>query len=423
MVPIKLKNIFKVLEWILIFGLTLVAIELTWEVFLKFKSADSSFKRSEIPIKVIPTLTVCFLPINDSHIYGTHFNISKYLTWTDFQDKVENSVLNVGENAQLYTTLTKVMTVYSGTCLKITSSPDNFRKEAREVLLLTYSEDVPLENIPTIQIYFTSERNAFGVTRTAWYDGDVLPFDILSTHSFTEYGLKEEKYIYLSKKLKCRSEPFYNCYGRALANADFSNCPKKCLPHSVPLEFMRNSSVGLCNPQFDDIKCPKRVSFNVKNDLVASDRCSERACINEQYTGRVTWLESSEENLRKRIISYYYLPPSSVTVFEEYLIYDFIGMLGSVGGTLGMCIGFSLAGVVTFILTHLQSVLNYFNVKMNFSGKSKRTSKVILVESKSKTLSDEERIIEKCKQMILAHQNKLESKWQEAEDRNRYWKP
>ena len=87
-----------------------------------------------------------------------------------------------------------------------------------------------------------------------------------------------------------------------------------------------------------------------------------------------------------------------------------------------MCIGFSLAGVVTFILTHLQSVFNYFNEKMNFSGESKRTSKVILVESKSKTLSDEERIIEKCKQMILAHQNKLESKWKEAEDRNRYWK-
>ena len=29
---------------------------------------------------------------------------------------------------------------------------------------------------------------------------------------------------------------------------------------------------------------------------------------------------------------------------EEYLIYDFIGIIGAVGGTLGICIGFSIFG-------------------------------------------------------------------------------
>ena len=31
-------------------------------------------------------------------------------------------------------------------------------------------------------------------------------------------------------------------------------------------------------------------------------------------------------------------------VYEEYLIFDAIGMIGSVGGTLGMFIGFSMIG-------------------------------------------------------------------------------
>ena len=33
-------------------------------------------------------------------------------------------------------------------------------------------------------------------------------------------------------------------------------------------------------------------------------------------------------------------------VYEEYLIYDHVELIGSVGGTLGMCIGFSFTGVI-----------------------------------------------------------------------------
>ena len=41
-------------------------------------------------------------------------------------------------------------------------------------------------------------------------------------------------------------------------------------------------------------------------------------------------------------------------VFEEYLIYDGMGMIGSVGGTLGMFIGFSMDGVVTWAIGYIK---------------------------------------------------------------------
>ena len=41
-------------------------------------------------------------------------------------------------------------------------------------------------------------------------------------------------------------------------------------------------------------------------------------------------------------------------VFEEYLIYDSMGMIGSVGGTLGMFIGFSMDGVVSWVIGHIK---------------------------------------------------------------------
>ena len=33
-------------------------------------------------------------------------------------------------------------------------------------------------------------------------------------------------------------------------------------------------------------------------------------------------------------------------LYEEYLIYDNIHLIGSIGGTLGMCIGFSFTGII-----------------------------------------------------------------------------
>ena len=48
-------------------------------------------------------------------------------------------------------------------------------------------------------------------------------------------------------------------------------------------------------------------------------------------------------------------------VFEEYLIYDTMGMIGSVGGTLGMFIGFSITGVISLALGYLKKCKSLIN--------------------------------------------------------------
>ena len=56
-------------------------------------------------------------------------------------------------------------------------------------------------------------------------------------------------------------------------------------------------------------------------------------------------------------LNYEFASPETVTVYEEYLIYDTVGMIGSVGGTLGMCIGFSFSTTISNILSFLQRKL------------------------------------------------------------------
>ena len=42
--------------------------------------------------------------------------------------------------------------------------------------------------------------------------------------------------------------------------------------------------------------------------------------------------------------------PPMTTVKEEYLIYDYVGLVSSVGGTLGICVGISFYGVIETIM-------------------------------------------------------------------------
>ena len=52
--------------------------------------------------------------------------------------------------------------------------------------------------------------------------------------------------------------------------------------------------------------------------------------------------------------------PQSVKVNQEYLIYDLSDMISSVGGTLGMCIGFSFTGLMSAFIQFIQNYLRPF---------------------------------------------------------------
>ena len=47
---------------------------------------------------------------------------------------------------------------------------------------------------------------------------------------------------------------------------------------------------------------------------------------------------------------------SDINVLEEYPIYDLSGMLGSIGGSLGICVGFSIFDVLSRIVDKIFGV-------------------------------------------------------------------
>ena len=75
-----------------------------------------------------------------------------------------------------------------------------------------------------------------------------------------------------------------------------------------------------------------------------------------QYHGRITD-EFHYNDGTKSVYSlmYKFAVPEYVTTYEEYLIYDVIGMIGSVGGTLGMFIGFSFENLFSSCIQYVRN--------------------------------------------------------------------
>ena len=71
--------------------------------------------------------------------------------------------------------------------------------------------------------------------------------------------------------------------------------------------------------------------------------------------------------------------PGRITVHTEYLLYDFISTLGNVGGTLGLFIGFSVSGLITFILNFF---IKMVEVVQNWNTLRATQNKITMVQTK-----------------------------------------
>ena len=104
----------------------------------------------------------------------------------------------------------------------------------------------------------------------------------------------------------------------------------------------------------EDNQCALRAMVEVKPTDPTSKPCHRL-----QYT-RITSKGTTEIN--KIEYNLLFKDPPMMTVKEEYLIYDFVGLISSVGGILGICVGISLYGIT-------ETLVNFMMVGMNWVQK------------------------------------------------------
>ena len=331
--------IFKSFDWIVFLILGAIGIFLTWEVLLKYWAMDTSMKRLRKPIEKTPAIGICFTPITYSLKYGIDFNISRYSSYADyFKDQERKNVADLNE----------IFTTYAGKCYKVPSS--KVVGKAYEVITVNFNQ-ANIKDVPKVKFYITSEDNFFGIFYANWIQGEILDYEV-QQDSFVGVNIKEEQYIYLEETNDClRGVDFLKCAEQKLTNTKFDGCPRKCLPYTSPNP---NQILPICDFQnFNEFDCARLHNFNYVLNNLTSLGC-KTDCKITQFVGKITYQEVSNTVAFR----YSYPIPEMVVINEEFLIYDIIGLIGAIGGTMGIFIGFSISNTFSNFLHYFQMMVS-----------------------------------------------------------------
>ena len=112
-----------------------------------------------------------------------------------------------------------------------------------------------------------------------------------------------------------------------------------------------------------------------------------------EYTGYVDYIQEKapgvaykpKPNEKFFSLSIRYKTPA--LLHEEYIINDFYGMVGVVGGTLGLFVGFSFADIIIFLMTCLQKV--HDQIKERIRVDKITPSEIIEIKERSEKLTEE----------------------------------
>ena len=121
-----------------------------------------------------------------------------------------------------------------------------------------------------------------------------------------------------------------------------------CLPQTIKsIGNVDLSTFETCNKSSNEDAIWDYLNSDIYQNL--DDDTCPKLCKIQEYSGKIDYNDdktTSETETNTLLLHLRYSRPHTVTLSEEYLIYDSIGMVGSVGGTLGMFIGFSFYDLV-----------------------------------------------------------------------------
>ena len=199
------------------------------------------------------------------------------------------------------------------------------------------------ERLPDdVAVYFTSDRSSFGVFDQEWFDGEPHK-EIVYPGSKATVILKQVEFTYLKDYEECSLESFLEQWRPYLARTYSSSCVEKCTSWT----FLRSKELPLCawNISNEIRECNREA---IKTSYKKFKIIAKRPCHILEYTGKKIADGSKEKTLIK--LGYNFAQPGHAIEHKEQLVYDMADMVGSIGGTLGMCIGFSFTGITSAIL-------------------------------------------------------------------------
>ena len=357
--PKKVKSgkrvdiLFNIIEWSLYMVFSVLAALFMRDVWDQFQAKETFMGQSLEPFTELPSIVFC---LSTKYSWNHREKLIKFRYADEFNPKgafyvtlKENTTLNLpGANESI------ILNQVKKNCFRVKLMPGSKIRNGNRYLQVTFTKREP----SAIFAYFVSEENSYGQFNGEWYDGNVYRKVILPGH-YVFLDIRQKKYMYLNHNNKCSNETFVEQWMPHLLQANFSKAPKKCANN-----FMLSSDeLPLCGWGLGQNKTNRNGAYKVIMDSYKNFRGKighKRPCKIIEYTGETT---SDNKRYSNKIftLKVRFGSPGMSLHYTERLVFDLVGMVGSVGGTLGMCIGFSFSGLTSTILGNIKSsIKSYF---------------------------------------------------------------
>ena len=367
-----IQGFFKVLNIIIFLILTALAIYLSEEILVQYVAKDTSFSQSVTKVTELdsPTFVFGFWPLKVMNYpknvpytayeqleLGKDFKVNFGIV-EDFYNDVERINLYLeNDSLRLFhdnigkVKFTKLLTKY-GNYYKISANLINVKDPYMASVKIDFNEKIPNNKLPDIEVSFSTESAAYGVTMWDWLDGDRI--SVTPVIGYQDVFIRPQKIVKLNN---CEEyQTFYECFDKELQAQDYSHCPRKCSAVSTI-----SNSIPICKTT-EEFICAYEIAKKVKNSALCQHKCSKT---HYKLSKSIYTENTTSANAKRNVQINYLIPLKDMTIQKEYLIHDFGGMLGSIGGTLGMFISFSFLGVISSLMEYLQKFVHYLSFKEN----------------------------------------------------------
>ena len=331
MFSISQHKAIKIFEWILFVGFAIIAGWFASGVIDHFFSNRTSFSQYEGEITKYPVV-VMTLKTKDPDL-EINYRSKGMKMWQKLEIG-ENHLLN--DNNQTEKVLLDSLEDKRGRrAFRIIHITPLSKKEVVPAGYIKMYVKGTKEDDNVFHFHLTSLEKSPGFVDRIWRDGNPLLI-LIRPNTKVIYNMQPQITKYLEQLGKCQNEAFHVCIASQIDMIESNECSEKCIPNvfsnmgkKYNTEFcLNNTSNQQC--MFDNI---------LKQEIVSN---CKKSCTNLEYFGEKFFekIHPSDKKdydlyfLHYRLINQYF----KAKIYEEYQVYDAIGMVGSVGGTLGMYI-------------------------------------------------------------------------------------
>ena len=341
--------VFKTVEWIFYIGLSIVSGWFASGVVLQFFSHKTNFSLLEGKVTHYPVVTMVLsrkaseVKIEDLEIWYkttgmTELTDDKGYKLEIEQNELHNERYNKTEKVLLDSPQRfdgkKVFRIIHTTPILTKTRPSitiTIRQNVKNKTVSKYSDLVILE--------ITSPQNSPGFVYIKWKDGEPL-IHFMSKNTVMWFDIQPQITKYLEESHKCQRESYYECLASQLDENVSTECSEQCIPNAFS-NLNKTYSKPFCQNDKENEFCALKIIKNMMQEQEEGSEC-KKSCFNLEYLGQSKYYRQDPPKDKNWDVYEFALTLVNEDFvsneYEEYLIYDTIEMIGSVGGTLGILI-------------------------------------------------------------------------------------